>query len=85
MKHLKEKGKYLQPTIQIGKNKITESIIKEIKLQLKKKKNVKIKLLQSFLEGKDKKYRKEIAQKLAKETNSQLIDQVGFVIVLHKD
>ena len=85
MKHPKENAKSLPVTIQIGKKGITENLIKEIKKQLKKKKTIKVKLLKPFLEDKPKKFRKEAAQTLAKETNSKLIDQVGFVIVLHKD
>jgi RNA-binding protein YhbY len=42
---------------------------------------VKVKFLRSFLEDND---RKEAASKLAKATESDLLDQVGFVVVLYK-
>jgi len=61
---------------------LTENTIKEIKKQLNKKKLIKVKLLRAFVKGKDKKL---IANKIAEETNSKLIDMVGFVIVLYKD
>jgi len=79
---LKEKAKTLEPVIRIGKNGLTENTIKEIKKQLNKKKLIKVKLLRAFVKGKDKKL---IANKIAEETNSKLIDMVGFVIVLYKD
>jgi len=81
-KKLKEKAKTLEPVIRIGKNGLTENTIKEIKKQLNKKKLIKVKLLRAFVKGKDKKL---IANKIAEETNSKLIDMVGFVIVLYKD
>ena len=81
-KKLKEKAKILEPVIRIGKNGLTESTIKEIKKQLNKKKLIKIKLLRAFISDKNK---KEVAKEIAQKTNSQLIDLVGFVVVLHKD
>lgn len=74
------KAKLLVPIVRIGKGGITESMISEIKRQLKDKKLVKIKLLRSALT----KDRKEIAKELASKTNSELIQLVGFVVVLHK-
>lgn len=80
-KELKEKGKYLEPVIRIGKAGLTEGVIKEIKLQLKKKNLIKVKLLKGALEQKDK---KQLANELAEKTGSELIDRVGFVVVLYK-
>ena len=79
---LKEKAKTLEPVIRIGKNGLTENTIKEIKKQLNKKKLIKVKLLRAFINDKDKKL---VANKIAEETNSRIIDLVGFVIVLYKD
>lgn len=77
--NLREKAKLLEPVIRIGKNGLTEGTIKEIEKQLKKRKLIKIKLLKSFIEGKDK---KSAAKEVAEKTNSILVDQVGFVVVL---
>jgi len=79
---LKEKAKTLEPVIRIGKNGLTENTIKEIKKQLNKKKLIKVKLLRAFINDKDKKL---VANKIAEETNSRIIDLVGFVVVLYKD
>lgn len=78
----KLKAKALEPVIRIGKNGLTENTIKEIKKQLNKKKLIKVKLLRAFISDKNK---KEVAKEIAQKTNSQLIDLVGFVIVLYKD
>lgn len=79
--YLKQKAKALTPTIQIGKKGITDSLIEEIKKQVKKRNLVKIKILKSFAEKED---RKSIAALLAEKTDSVLIDQVGFIVVLGK-
>ena len=78
---LKEKAKLLEPVIRIGKNGLTASVIEEIKKQLEKKSLIKVKMLQSSLEGKNK---KEMANEIAEKTSSILIDNVGFVVVLRK-
>ena len=81
MKAIKEKAKSLQPTVQIGKSGLTDAIIKEIKKQLSRKRLIKIKFLRSALEAKDK---KQLAKEVTKKTNAELVDQVGFVVVLKK-
>ena len=78
---ISEKAKLLEPILRIGKSGLTQGVIDEIKIQLKKNKLIKIKLLKSFLEGKDK---KELAKEIAQKTDSELINQVGFVVVLYK-
>ncbi|MBW2977635.1 YhbY family RNA-binding protein [Candidatus Woesearchaeota archaeon] len=82
LKHqLVEKAKQLEPILRIGKSGITEGVINEIKIQLKQNKLIKIKLLRPALANKD---RKELAKEIAQKTDSELIHQVGFVIVLYK-
>lgn len=82
LKHeLAEKGKLLEPVLIIGKNGLNESVVKEIKLQLKKKKLIKVKYLRNALGDGS---RKEFANKIAEETDSELINAVGLVVVLKK-
>ena len=78
---LKRQARVLETTIRIGKSGITEGVVKEIKKQLGRKKLIKIKCLKSFIAKKDK---KAVAAELAEKTGSEIIHQVGFVIVLHK-
>lgn len=67
----------LKPTVHVGKDGITETLIEEIKLQLKKRHIVKVKLLPSA--GDDK---KTIAEKLAEDSNGSLVDVRGSVVTL---
>ena len=78
---LKEKAKVLTPILRIGKNGLTDAVLLEIKMHLKKRKLIKLKLLHAALETKDK---KEFARDLAAATNSMIIDTTGFIIVLYK-
>jgi RNA-binding protein len=78
---LRSKAKTLEPIVRIGKNGLTEGTVNEIKLQLKKKKLIKIKLLRSFVQDKNK---KELIKKIASVTNSEIIESVGFILVLSK-
>lgn len=75
-------AKKLEPVMRIGKNGLTAGVVSEIKKQLKKNKMIKIKFLRSAL-GDMK--RKEFAKMVAEKTNSELIQQVGFVFVLGKN
>lgn len=72
----------IETTIRIGKKGITPILIDEIKKQLKKEKKVKIKMLNSFIKGKDK---KQIANDIALKTSAKLVSRVGFVFALEKE
>ena len=68
-------------SVQIGKKGLTPEVIEKIKEQLKKKRLVKIKMLPSFIRGKDK---EAVIQELAEKTNSKIFQRVGFTIVLKR-
>ncbi len=76
---LRSKARLLEPILMIGKNGLSPGTIEEVKKQLKEKKLIKIKILKSALRNQD---RKEFAKELAEKTSSEIIEQVGFVIVL---
>ena len=80
-KAVKEKAKLLEPIVRVGKNGLTESLVEEIKLQLKKRGLIKVKMLRSFLGRSDK---RRMANEIAERTDSMLVDNVGFVVVLAK-
>ncbi len=69
------------PTITIGKEGITEKIVREIKIQIKKKKQLKVKFLKSAFETTDKKTSFEL---LADWSGTTILKKVGFVVVLGK-
>lgn len=78
IKELRAKAKILEPIVRIGKNGLSEASVNEIKKQLARKKLIKIKLLKSAED------RKHLAKEIAEKTNSELIEAVGFIVVLFK-
>ncbi len=70
-----------KPTIQIGKNGVSQKLVKEIEKQLEKKKMVKIKILQSALKEKE---AKQIASKIAEQTEASLVEVRGHTFMLYK-
>jgi putative YhbY family RNA-binding protein len=80
-KELKARCNQLKPVAWIGKNGITTEAVSQVKLLLKKRKLIKIKLLNSFVDTHDK---KEVANELAEKTDSVLIDLTGFMVSLYK-
>lgn len=66
--------------IQIGKSGITDALIDEIKIQVRKQEILKVRILESA-RTKD---RKEIAQVVAEKTNSRLLDVRGNTFTLVK-
>jgi len=67
----------LDPTIHVGKDGITDSLIDEVKLQMKTRKVVKVKLLPSA--GEDK---KALAKDIAERSNGTLVDVRGSIATL---
>lgn len=78
---LKARAKAEKPLVWIGKNGITDETITQLDMFLKKKKLVKIRLLNSFVDSHD---RKAAAEELAERTGSRVIDQIGFVVALYR-
>ena len=78
---LRRKARNLMPMINIGKNGLTDSLVKQIETIIKKKKLLKIKINKSALENEDK---KEIVRKIIEKTNAELIDFIGFNVVIYK-
>lgn len=78
IKEMRAKAKVLEPIVRIGKNGLTDASVLEIKKQLARKKLIKIKLLKTVED------RKLLAKQIAEKTDSELIEAVGFVVVLCK-
>ena len=81
-KDLIKEANNLEPILRIGKNGLTDTVLKDIKDHLRKRKLIKVKFLRAFIKDKDK---KELAKEIADKTDSELIQRVGFVIVLYKE
>lgn len=80
LKELRSQANQLEPIVQVGKAGITEAILEEMKVQLKKRKLIKIKLLKSAKTDN----MKTIALNLATTLKATLVQQVGSTITLHK-
>jgi len=70
-----------KPTIRIGKNQVSKEILKEVEKQLELKEVVKIKILKSALQGNK---AKEIASRIAEETEATLVEVRGHTLILYK-
>lgn len=69
----------MQPTINIGKSGVTDNMIAEIKKQLKRHDEVRVKLLPAAGEE-----RKALMARIASETGAKVLSSVGFVMVLSR-
>ncbi|TQD24042.1 YhbY family RNA-binding protein [Methanolobus vulcani] len=78
---LKNEATKIKPIINIGKNGITDSVVEEIKKQVKANRLIKIKMLKTSSEGEDIKIS---AEKLAEATKTTLIDVRGSTVVLYR-
>lgn len=78
---LKQQAHNLEPLLHIGKNGITDGVIAQLNEYLKRNNLVKVKILPSIIKEHS---RKELAGLLESRTGSKVIQQVGFVVVLHK-
>jgi len=72
----------LKPAIRIGKNDVTENIINDVKMLVKKKKIVKIKVLRSALNSAT---MKDIADKIVEETNLKIVQLRGHSVVVSSE
>jgi len=77
---LRGKAQQLRPTVYVGKEGITQSVVFELDKQLKKNRLVKVKLLAS-VEGD----REEVAEQLVRDSGSTLIEIRGRTVVLAKE
>jgi RNA-binding protein len=84
---MKEKNNYrkiaraMKPTIQVGKNGINDSLILEIKKQVKKRSIIKIKFLKNFSEVNNV---KESFEYIIKKTGTFLVYSIGNTLVISK-
>jgi len=70
-----------RPTIWVGKNGVSEDLLKEIEKQLKKKEMVKVKILRSALSENE---ARQIALKVSEQTDASLVEVRGHTFMLYK-
>lgn len=78
-KNMRQESKILAPNINIGKNGLTDQVIKNIKEELSRHKLVKLKILQSYLSDKNK---NEVFDDVAAKTGAKIVHKIGFTITL---
>lgn len=78
---VRKRGGHIEATVRIGKKGVNEAQIKEISRQLDARKKVKIKILRSAIMESSV---EEIAQKVASETGSKIIQKIGHTFTLYK-
>ena len=79
---LRAQAKHIQPIVRIGKGGISDSLLAEIGKQLKKRKLIKVRFLQSFVGLYD---TRDAADRITEETGSRIIHQVGNTVVLYHE
>jgi RNA-binding protein len=77
---LKKKGSEIKPTVHIGMDGITDGVIEEVNLQIKKNMLVKVRILPSV-----KRSREEVAKDLESRTSSRLVEIRGNTVLLCED
>lgn len=80
-RRLDKRSKQIETTVWIGKRGVSEAQIKEISKQLNARKRVKVKVLRSALTESTV---EEIAQRVASETGSRIIQIIGHTFTLYK-
>ena len=70
-----------RPTVHVGKEGATAQIINEVAKQLDTREMIKAKILKSALKDEE---AKDIASKIAEQTESQLIEVRGHTFLLYK-
>ena len=77
--YLKGLAHPLSPVVRVGKGRLTEAIIAEAKRSLEAHELIKVRI-----ESDDAAERREIAERLASETEAQLAGTVGKVAILYR-
>jgi RNA-binding protein len=76
---LRSEAHHLTPIFQVGKGGVNEHLIKHIEEAIESRELIKISILQNCEDDKQ-----EVAQALAKETRSELVQLIGLTVVLYK-
>ncbi|WP_083845002.1 ribosome assembly RNA-binding protein YhbY [Paenisporosarcina sp. TG20] len=76
---LRSEAHHLSPLFQVGKGGVNEHLIKHIEEAIETRELIKISILQNCEDDKQ-----EVAEQLANDTKSELVQLIGLTIVLYK-
>lgn len=79
-RYLRKEAHHLDPIFQIGKGGLNENMIEQVNEALEKRELIKLHILQNNMDD-----HKEIASTMAEQTNSELVQLIGNIIVLYKE
>jgi RNA-binding protein len=79
LSELKKESKLLNPVVRIGKNGLSENIMKEIKILLKKRGLIKIKMLKNCSLGID-----ETIEHVKEGCNCMVVDRIGLTFSIYR-
>lgn len=88
---LRKEAVLLEPTVRIGKNGITDSVILEISALLRKRGLVKVKILRSAFGEENAPHspaapsKEDIINETVKKTHSRLIQKVGMTFTIYRE
>ena len=78
-KALRAKAHPLKPSVMIGQHGLTEAVFTEIDNALGAHDLIKVRI-----RGADKIKRTEFCEQMEKQLNAEVVDQIGFITVLHR-
>ncbi len=78
-KEMRKESKIMAPNIIIGKNGVTEQVVKNIKSELSKHKLVKLKVLKSYISENDK---DSVFKDIEEKTGAKVVHRIGFTMTL---
>lgn len=79
-RYLRSMAHHLDPIFQVGKNGTNEHLMRHINDAIEKRELMKVQILNNCLDDKH-----EIAEELAVETGSELVQIIGSTIILYKE
>ncbi|GGI40133.1 ribosome assembly RNA-binding protein YhbY [Mammaliicoccus stepanovicii] len=79
-RYLRKEAHHLDPIFQIGKGGLNENMVEQLKEALEKRELIKVHILQNNMDD-----HKEIAEVVAKQTNGELVQLIGNIIILYKE
>ena len=78
-KALRAKAHSLKPSVIIGQHGLTEAVLAEIDVALNAHELIKVRI-----RGADKIKRTGLCEQMEKQLNAEVVDQIGFIAVLHR-
>ena len=78
-KALRKKTHSLKPVVMIGQHGLTDAVLAEIDVALNAHELIKVRI-----RGADKIKRTGLCEQMAKQLNAEVVDQIGFIAVLHR-